>query len=443
VKKTGSNLISFPKSRRSEQTGLTHRGFPLKWVGLVVMTTVGAAWALNPGQEVEEIPAGPRNVKQVMFEGEPQVVAQLMGAVVGTDGVPQAELRSLSRQGASERRVVVVSRSVKPVPVEETAPFLAEVERLETEMAETGRYPAIPSEISTAAGYRTTGDSFKLESESFYYDSGTGFMAQNKEQAPVDASFRVAGFLEAFTSGWGPWKQQGQKFAATSGQQNSSYSWLEQGEPTPDWSARMYFPVNRETTGYAFRRGDGTTRYSSGEVLYDAVSGTFQLKLYRGEIAQTPALDAKKLESKLAAAGPGCELVGDPELLQDLGFLSRPETESEVVRVSSPLRLPMSAVTALDGLALSAFSKHQSVLEVQEFQAASEADSNASLVGRVSFTDKLGQVHQVRLRSGRASDYDWVVGQLCPQAEEAEVPVSQAYEDSFQRKTESTVIAGK
>jgi len=64
-------------------------------------------------------------------------------------------------------------------------------------------------------------------------------------------------------------------------------------------------------------------------------------------------------------------------------------------------------------------------------------------VGRINISDKLGQVHQMRVRAGRASDYDWVVGQLCPVGEGSDVAVTDAYDDAFGRKTESTVIAGE
>ena len=56
VKKSGSKIISFPKSRRTEQTGLTQRGFPVKWLGLLLMTSVGAAWAVSPGVH-KKVPA--------------------------------------------------------------------------------------------------------------------------------------------------------------------------------------------------------------------------------------------------------------------------------------------------------------------------------------------------------------------------------------------------
>ena len=49
----------------------------------------------------------------------------------------------------------------------------------------------------------------------------------------------------------------------------------------------------------------------------------------------------------------------------------------------------------------------------------------------------------MRVRAGRASDYDWVVGQLCPVGEGSDVAVTDAYDDAFGRKTESTVIAGE
>ena len=444
MKKTGK-IISFPKSRRSEQTGLTHKGFPVKWLGLLLMTTVGGAWAVSPGTDEEVIPSGPRQVQEVVFEGEPQVVAQLMGAVVGAEGVPTGELRALSIRGSSDRRVVVGPKDKAEAPRrDQIAPFLAGVEKLESELADSGRYPAIPSSDAGVkeAGYRTTGERFKLESDHFFYDSSAGFQVVEEAQSG-GTNYKVAGFLQNVTSGWGPWKRDGQEFATQAGGKHSLYDWLEGAPVTPSWSARMYFPVDRETTGYAFRRGDGTTPYCSGEVLYDAVTGTFQLKLYRTETSEMQPMDSVKLEALLDHTAAGCELVGEAALLSDLGLLSRPEEGASVVRISTPVRLPLSADDALDGLALSTFSRHQTSFQGGEYRAHQDATSSVSVVGRINISDKLGQVHQMRVRAGRASDYDWVVGQLCPVGEGSDVAVTDAYDDAFGRKTESTVIAGE
>jgi hypothetical protein len=446
MKKAGSKVISFPKSRRSEQTGLSRKGFPVTWLGLLLMTTVGAAWAISPGTDGEVIPAN-NHPKSVIFEGEPQVVAQLMGAVVGSEGVPRAELRSLSALGASKRRVVVtppLEQKEENEKLTDVSDFLAGVEQLEGEMASSGRYPAIPAKEAGVkkAGYRTTGERFKLEAETFYYDSRAGFKVADSEE-PEQRPYRVVGFLEAVSSGWGPWKKEEQKLATAGGRQLSGYSWLENGAVTPSWSARMYFPIDRETTGYAFRKGDGSSAYRSGEVLYDAISGTFQLKLHRKQQAAPHPLNAAKLEAQLETSGPGCELVGDAGLMSDLGFLNRPEDEAKVVHLSSPVRLPLSADGALDGLVLSTFSHHQRALKGGEYRAPQESQSSASVVGRMNVIDKLGQVHEVRLRGGRASDYDWVVGQLCPVVEEREVAQSEAYEGALERDTKSTIIAGQ
>ena len=73
-----------------------------------------------------------------------------------------------------------------------------------------------------------------------------------------------------------------------------------------------------------------------------------------------------------------------------------------------------------------------------------ESERKVAAVGRLSLVDKMGQIHQVRVRAGRSENYDWVVGQLCPVAEpQDEVAVSKAYNDAFRHKTESTIIAGK
>ena len=205
----------------------------------------------------------------------------------------------------------------------------------------------------------------------------------------------------------------------------------------------MYFPVDTQTTGYAFRRGNGTSAYSSGEVLYDAVTGTFQLKLHRLTTAVSQTLDPNKLEAQLQSSGPGCELAGDAQLLFDLGFLNKVPSEDGVVHLSTPVKLPLSCHGALDGLVLSTFSKHQKSLEGEEYRALQESGSTASVVARLNVVDKLGQVHELRLRGGRGADYDWVVGQLCPVVEEQEVAQTDAYEGALKRETKSTVIAGK
>jgi hypothetical protein len=446
VKKSASKIISFPKLRRTEQTGLTHRGFPVKWLGLLLMTTVGAAWAINPGPQ-ETAPSGMVHPDSVVFEGEPQVVAQLMGAVVGAEGVPQAELRALSALGSSKKRVVVTPPSQSEEEVESStriSDFLAGVEKLEGEMASTGRYPAIPTKEAGVkkAGYRTTGDDFKLETETYCYDSNSGFKMVEVEE-PVEQPYRVIGFLEGVSSGWGPWKKEEQKLSTAGGQQLSGYTWLENGPVTPSWSARMYFPIDRETTGYAFRRGDGTTAYSSGEIVYDAISGTFQMKLHRTDQVAPSSLNPDKLETELDVSGPGCELAGDAQLISDLGFLNEAQEEAKVVHISSPVKLALSSHGAIDGLVLSTFSRHRKVLEGGEYTAPQETKTSASLVARLNIVDKLGQVHEVRLRGGRGSDYDWVVGQLCPVVEEAEVALTDAYEGAIKRETKSTIIAGQ
>ena len=128
-----------------------------------------------------------------------------------------------------------------------------------------------------------------------------------------------------------------------------------------------------------------------------------------------------------------------------LGYfvLTEPENKAEVVHLSSPVRLPLSAHGALDSLVLSTFSSHKRTLRGGEYRAAQQSKSSASVVGRLNILDKLGQVHEVRLRGGRAAEYDWVVGQLCPVVEEREVAQSEAYGDALERSTKSTIIAGQ
>lgn len=449
MKKTGSNLISFPKLRRVEQTGFTHKGFPARWLGLLLMGTMGAAWALSPsadgvgGTYSDNQP----QVNEVVFEGEPQVVAQLMGATVGAGDTPTAELRALSARGGSDRRVVVSTRGSESKASQDLAKALEAVENVESEFAASSSYPAIcPTDKDLAqTSYETNGRRFRIKGDSWTYDSSKGLSCQ--EQEVETSRFGVAGSLSAITTGWGPWKSTNQEFS-TLGRSSRDMSWLENAPVTPAWSARMYFPISQAHTGYAFRRADGSSPYKTGELLYDGVSGTFQLKLHRNNTGTTRRLCAERMEKELGSVGGGSELIGDAELIADLGFLKMPKKVDSVVQVSSPARVDLSSEGAMNGLSLSTFTRHKKRLKPANYLKGSDDNSSgsATVVGRLELVDKLGQVHSVRVRAGRGHQYDWVVGQLCPiesRSADVEVFETSAYEDAFEFRTASTVKAGE
>lgn len=446
MKKTGSNVISFPKPRRTEQNGLTQKSFPARWLGVLLLTTMGAAWAISPGGDRDG--RGVPTIDSVVFEGEPQVVAQLMGTVVGPEQTPGPELKALSALGGSERRVVVAQKKVDSKDDStdwDAAAFCRTVEEVESEYSESGAYPAIPASKSSlqGVGYRTSGQAFKLESASIAYDSSEGIKVAG-EKNEESGDFAISGHLSQVSEGWGPWRSERTDFAKNGRPTVSNLDWLAEAPVTPAWSARMYFPVDREHTGYAFRAEGGKTSFSSGEVLYDAVSGTFQLKLRRKKRAVGRSFSAQLLEERLSGRQEGCEWVGDSDFLAELGFAKKSGEES-LIQVSSPNRLMLSADDALDGLALASFARHKKTLIAGKYVAGEDkSERKVAAVGRLSLVDKMGQIHQVRVRAGRAENYDWVVGQLCPVAEpQDDVAVSKAYSNAFGHKTERTIIAGK
>jgi len=413
------------------------------------MTTVGAAWAINPTAEdsYRSSAAEREPIQSIVYEGEPQVLAQLMGATVGLEHTPSAVLGALTGKALPERRVVVAKTAVAEDSSVSEAQINRIVEELESAYASTGKYPTRPESERRLeqVKYRTTGSKFEVEG----YDSDTGKAdpesVQDQDQGPAD--FALAGQLESKVEGWGPWESNVQVYSPQGRWSGADLSWLASLPPAPSWSARMFFPIDIAETGYMFRNPSGKSAYESGELLYDAVGGTFQMKLFRKEARTGRAYSAVELEDEMSDSAPGGELVGDAQLLADLGFLVDSDPSEPVVHVASPTRLAMSADSALDGLTLSAFSKHKRVLSSGAFAAGEEdSESTASLVGRLEVVDKVGQVHKLRVRAGSAGDYDWVVGQLCPLedvASEVEVIESVAYDNVRQRKVESTVIAGK
>ena len=256
--------------------------------------------------------------------------------------------------------------------------------------------------------------------------------------------YRVVGYLNEVVKGWGPWKTPACEFTSSDPRAVEDFAWLGEAPDTPDWSARVYFPISQEQTGYAFRRTDGSFAYTSGELLFDGVNGTFRLKLTRPSQAEDVALSSAALEDRLGADDSACSLVGESSLLRDLGFLATSEKTNGVVHVSNSSRLKISGQTALDGLVLSAFSRHARSFAIGEFKAKEGEETKATMVGRLELTDRLGQVHSVRVRAGRAENYDWVVGQLCElNREPDDVAESKAYDDSYRSEKARTITAGK
>lgn len=415
----------------------------MRWLGLVLMTTVGGAWALNP---VVDRPVDTKivekSLKSPVFEGEPQVVSQLMGATVGAADTPTRSLRPV---GTKLQRVVVAA--IDAEEPRNSAEFVRAVEQLESEYATSGSYPALPaSSVSLeGVGYQVEQGRFKLTGESLTYDSDLGFQGSPDTSKETPArGYRVVGYLNEVVEGWGPWKTPACEFSSSDPKLAEEFAWLSEAADTPDWSARVYFPISQEQTGYAFRRTDGSCAYSSGELLFDGVNGTFRLKLNRTDKAEEAALSPASLESRLEADDSACSLVGEGKLLRDLGFLATAEKADGVVQVSNPTRLRISGQTALDGLVMAAFSRHARSLAGAEFAAKAGDDTKATLVGRLELTDRLGQVHSVRVRAGRAESYDWVVGQLCDLKQKADgVYESKAYDDSYRNDGARTITAGK
>lgn len=399
-------------SRRFAQTGLVPRAFPARWLAVLLMGSVGAAWALNPGEQ--DVPPSLDPVSTIVVEGEPVVVSQLVGSLLGEAALPSGARSQL--QASQGRRVVAQAEAV-PVAdaaARDQATFLRTVEELEADYVASGQYPAVPS--SGAQGglmsYRTDGEQFDLRLGHRQYTSAEG-LAFGAAPAAVPA-FEVQGFLEPRSSGWGPWRSEGLAFQPRSAEQAvEGLGFLEELEPASAGTARLFFPVDRATCGYLFRQIDGSTLYHSGELRYDALSGTFALKLFRDAQATTRELNPSALEAELAAREGAVAFVGESGLLSDLGLLAKPQPGEEVVAVSSPAVWTCSASSALDGLRLASLARRKEVLPAGSVQAG----DRTTVVGRLRVQDKLGQIHDLRLRGGRGANYDWLVGQLCPESQ--------------------------
>ena len=424
----GSKILPFPPLfRRSEQTGITQRSFPARWLALLLMGSVGAAYALNPTMEEKAGLAAQLPASQMIAEGESQVVSQLLGSLIGDVDLSSEDRTLLTSGGLSRGRVVLQSK-VSPATgaqsQREKAEFLRTVEELEASFVDSGQYPALPAGGAgggASVSYRAASGDFTLSSGNRRYTPVDG-MTYGTPPAP-GTGFEVKGFLAAESHGWGPWKSDRISLQAKSGAEVEGLEFLQDLPPAPAGSARLFFPVDRATCGYLFRGLDGKSVYSSGELTYDGVSGAFSLKLFRSAETPSSSLSPKALEAELKNHDTATALVGDAALLADLGLTSRPVEGEQVVALSSAAPQQCSVSTALDGLRLASLQRHKEVLAPGPFLAAAEGadDTQAGLVGSVQLLDKLGQWHQLRLRGGRGANYDWVVGQICPQAKEARV----------------------
>ena len=423
LRKPGSNILSFPVSRRSEQTGVTQRSFPARWLALILMGSVGAAWALNPtaeegGGDGHIVPR-----TRVVVEGEPQMAAQLVGSLFGE--VPKMDSKKVTPIGVESPRIVFESM---PIPQDDggvsdgpraSARFLRMVEEVEAEYMARGRYPALPGtdgQDLSQMTYRTDGTGFTLASGRQRYTADKG-LSLGKAPNPVQG-FAVKASLRTEESGWGPWREENVVLEAKRKDEDiSSLDFLKDLPAAPPWSARMFFPVSRETCGYYFQRPGGESAYSSGELTYEAVGGSFSLKLYREGDVSAQSLDPIRLEKELDRFGGSTALIGESALLKDLGLLQSQEKGEEVVAVSTSVDLPCASSGSLDGLRLAALSRHKIALPSGKF-LAKDGEGEVSLVGNVRMIDRLGQFQQVRLRAGRGANYDWIVGQICPLSEE-------------------------
>lgn len=422
----GSKIISYPPLwRRAEQTGIIQRNFPARWLALLLMGSVGAAWALSPGNGNSGRPPRLEPTTKTVLEGDPQAVSQLLGSLVGESALP-AEAQKTLAPGAA-RRIVLESRADDLDPMasqREKAHFLRTVEEVEAQYMATGKYPAAPAAAQGAVmTYQTDGEQFTLKAGSRWYSASEGL---SFGAPPASAAqFEVKGYLSAQTGGWGPWKRDFVAFEPKAGEQSAEglefLKELPLGQPG---SARMFFPIDRKTCGYLFRRTDGTSIYHSGELTYDAVTGGFSLKLFRAAEVANHNLDASALEQELENRDNPVVMVGEGPYLADLGLASPGHSGEEVVVLSGGAALPCSAAGALDGLRLATLNRRKEALPAVRFARGGDASpaGQASAVGRMQVTDKLGQVHHLRLRGGRGANYDWVIGQLCP--EENETPVT-------------------
>ena len=432
---TGSKILPFPVLRRSEQTGIIQRNFPARWLALLLMGSVGAAYAFTPGSEPNVLtPPALVPSSQTVMEGDAAVVSQLAGSLMGSGALSSLD-RELLEEGKG-RRVVLEVQAPETDPValrRERADFSRVVEELEGAYMTGGQYPAVPAAGSggPVMSYRTDGEDFTLSAGNRSYSTETGM---TYEALPAEGGvLQVKAFLQPGTSGWGPWEEDTVSLvraakpaeAKAAAVEESSFEGLAFLEGLPQGergTARMFFPVNRSTCGHLFHRVNGSTAYSSGELTYDATSGSFSLKLFRsGEAPAAANLNAKALDTQLQSRDLATTLVGESALLSDLGLMSPAKQGEDVMLLSTAAVLPGSVSSALDGLRLASLDRHREPLSTGPLAAGAEGGGEATMVGRVQLQDKLGQLHQLRLRGGRGANYDWLVGQVCPLPEETRI----------------------
>ncbi len=445
----GKPKLSLSRLRRSEQTGIISRGFSVRWTAAVLlMGSVGAAWAFNPlsgsGKAVGTTTVADSHL---VVEGDPQVVAPLLGSLVGEVALSSQDRELISKSAG--QRMVLRSKPVVDLggkSLRDKGKFLRAVEEVEEQFLLSGAYPPLPPDGAAGSmNYRTDGQDFTLGSGHRRYTAEEGLTYGSPPVA--GQSFEVAGFLRSQDIGWGPWRKASMEFFGQKEVTNSeALEFLVENVPDSKSSARLFFPVDRATCGYLFRKKDGTSAYRSGELAYDAALGTFSLKLFRVNLASSPALRADRLEAEAKARDGAVVLVGDQGLLGDLGLAEPPaESPDGVVVLSSAAVMPCSVSSALDGLRLSALARHQESLARGLYVASEGEKSQAVVAGRVKLLDQLGQLHQLHLRAGRGADYDWVIGQVCPVKEE---PRAEKFVDSglsFEESptTEPLVKAGR
>lgn len=418
----GSSKPTLTLLRRSEQTGIISKGFSVRGTAAVLLLgSVGAAWALNPvSRESKPLEVSPAGGKVLVAEGEAQVVAPLLGSLLGEVALSAQDQELMSK--AKSQRLVLRAQprtDFEGKKMRERAAFLRTVEEVESQYIATGAYPPMPPEGAVGKmSYRTDGQDFTLGSGHRRYTPEEGLTFGASPAKGV--AFQLAGVLRSEESGWGPWRGLSTVFQPQKGVSDTeTLEFLSEEVPDSGSTARLFFPVDRATTGYLFRKKDGTCLYRSGELAYDAAVGTFSLKLFRTGGAGSANLQAERLEAEARARDGATVLVGDQGLLSDLG-LAESDTKkgNGVVVLTSAASLTCSVSSALDGLRLAALARHQEALSPGLFLAGEEKDSQAVVVGRVELLDNLGQLHQLHLRAGRGVDYDWVLGQVCPAEDE-------------------------
>ena len=432
-----TKVLPFPVAKREEQSGLSRRSLPAKWLGVLFVASAGAAWALNPTSV--EVERGPQisECRDYVMEGDPQVVAQLMGSLEGAQPQLTPSLRGLSASGAS-RRVILYQDRVEEQRAVSGLGLARMVEEVEGEYSATGRYPELPAtggEASLGYRYSSDGQHFEIKGADSSYASTEGL--QVAEDNVPTSHYRIVGQLSELSSGWGPWRTRTQDLDVQDEALANKLQWLTAAGPAPDWSARAYFPMTQDGLRGFFRSLGEKSIYTSGEFHYDAVSGTFRLKLFRSAEGRCADLQSSLLDSYVESDAAENVLVGDAQLLFDLGFGPEPKDESPVVTVRTEGRFDLNMTSALAETRLNCLRNSATPVEAGQYRDRGETESRTSAVsGRLNVVDKLGQLHTLRVSAGRGADYDWVIGQTCPQ-DEAEVWVGFSETEGFPEKSPS------